>query len=91
MSEELFDGLQIMSPEELNAAVKADDNPSDDNTKTPSAGESEGFEFKPVATETGEGAYANDNKDALATKDSNSSSDGETRNEAVYKALMKDL
>jgi hypothetical protein len=91
MSEELFDGLQIMSPEELNAAVKADDNPSDDNTKTPSAGESEGFEFKPVTTETGEGAYANDNKDALATKDSNSSSDGETRNEAVYKALMKEL
>lgn len=91
MSEELFDGLQIMSPEELNAAVKADDNPSDDNTKTPSAGESEGFEFKPVTTETGEGAYANDNKDAPATKDSNSSSDGETRNEAVYKALMKEL
>ena len=92
MSEELFDGLQIMSPEELNAAVKADDNPSDDNTKTPSAGESEGFEFKPVATETGEGAYANDNKDAPATKDTNAeSSDGETRNEAVYKALMKEL
>jgi hypothetical protein len=81
-----------MSPEELNAAVKADDNPSDDNTKTPSAGESEGFEFKPVATETGEGAYANDNKDAPATKDTNAeSSDGETRNEAVYKALMKEL
>jgi len=91
MSEELFDGLQIMSPEELNAAVKADDNPSDENNATPSAGESEGFEFKPVATETGEGAYANDNKDAPATKDSNSSSDGETRNEAVYKALMKEL
>lgn len=92
MSEELFDGLQIMSPEELNAAVKADDNPSDDNTKTPSAGESEGFEFKPVTTETGEGAYANDNKDAPATKDTDAgSSDGETRNEAVYKALMKEL
>lgn len=91
MSEELFDGLQIMSPEELNAAVKADDNTSDENTATPSAGESEGFEFKPVTTETGEGAYANDNKDAPATKDSNSSSDGETRNEAVYKALMKEL
>jgi len=91
MSEELFDGLQIMSPEELNAAVKADNNPSDENNATPSAGESEGFEFKPVATETGEGAYANDNKDAPATKDSNSSSDGETRNEAVYKALMKEL
>jgi hypothetical protein len=80
-----------MSPEELNAAVKADNNPSDENNATPSAGESEGFEFKPVATETGEGAYANDNKDAPATKDSNSSSDGETRNEAVYKALMKEL
>ena len=91
MSEELFDGLQIMSPEELNAAVKADDNPSDENNATPSVGESEGFEFKPVTTETGEGAYANDNKDAPATKNSNNSSDGETRNEAVYKALMKEL
>lgn len=92
MSEELFDGLQIMSPEELNAAVKADSNTSDDNTATPSAGESEGFEFKPVATETGEGAYANDNKDALATKDANKDSgSGDSRNEAVYKALMKEL
>lgn len=92
MSEELFDGLQIMSPEELNAAVKADDNPSDDKTQTPSAGETEGFEFKPVATETGEGAYANDNKDAPATKDTTGNTgEGETRNEAVYKALMKEL
>lgn len=92
MSDELFDGLQIMSPEELNAAVKADDNPSDENTKTPSAGESEDFEFKPVTTETGEGAYANDNKDAPATKDTTGNTgEGETRNEAVYKALMKEL
>ncbi len=92
MSDELFDGLQIMSPEELNAAVKAGDNTSDETTTTSSAGESEDFEFKPVTTETGEGAYANDNKDAAATKDTGkSSSDGETRNEAVYKALMKEL
>lgn len=92
MSDELFDGLQIMSPEELNAAVKADDNSSDENTKTPSAGESEDFEFKPVTTETGEGAYANDNKDAPATKDTTGNTgEGETRNEAVYKALMKEL
>jgi hypothetical protein len=92
MSEELFDGLQIMSPEELNAAVKADSNTSDENNATPSVGESGEFEFNPVTTETGEGAYANDNKDALATKDVNKDSrDGESRNEAVYKALMKEL
>jgi hypothetical protein len=92
MSDELFDGLQIMSPDELNAAVKATDDSSADNTKIPSAGESGEFEFKPVTTETGEGAYANDNKDAAATKDTGKdSSDGETRNEAVYKALMKEL
>lgn len=92
MSDELFDGLQIMSPDELNAAVKATDDSTDDNAKTPSVGESEDFEFKPVTTETGEGAYANDNKDAPATKDTGKgSSDGETRNEAVYKALMKEL
>ena len=92
MSEELFDGLQIMSPDELNAAVTAADTSEENKDKNAPAGESGEFEFKPVTTETGEGAYENDNKGAPATKDTEpNSSNGEPRNEAVYKALMKEL
>lgn len=90
MSEELFDGLQIMSPDELNAAVTAADTSEENKDKNPPAGESGEFEFKPVTTETGNGAYENNN--GASTKDTGSNSgEGESKNEAVYKALMKEL
>ena len=46
---ELFEGLQIMSPEELNSAVSTAESKEEtkENVKA-SAGESEEFEFLPV-------------------------------------------
>ena len=57
---ELFEGLQIMSPEELNSAVSTAESKEEtkENVKA-SAGESEEFEFLPVESEKGEGAYEN--------------------------------
>jgi hypothetical protein len=82
-NEELFEGLQIMSPEELNTAVAAEDSP-----ETVVAKEPENFEFKPVASETGDDDTTREGK--VITKPQTSESN-EPRNEAVYKALMKEL
>lgn len=87
MSEEtndLFEGLQIMSPEELNAAVK-----TSDDSENPGAGEpKEDVElFKPVATESGD----SDNTEKIINKPSENSDSNESKNEVVYKALMKEL
>jgi len=79
---ELFEGLQIMSPEELNSAVKGDSSDSEEEVKQ------DGLElFKPVVTETGDSEIA---EKKVTTSQNNSSSD-ESRNEVVYKALMKEL
>lgn len=81
---DLFEGLQIMSPEELNAAVKT----NDDSEENPGAGEpNEPSElFKPVATESG------GSEETVKPASNNKSSDSnENRNEVVYKALMKEL
>jgi len=81
---DLFEGLQIMSPEELNAAVKT----NDDSEEKPEVGEpNEPSElFKPVATERG------DSEETVRPASDNKSSDSnENRNEVVYKALMKEL
>jgi hypothetical protein len=86
-NEELFDGLQIMSPEELNSAVKAEDVGSENINN--SEGESEGFVLKPVEAETGDDATTRESKETYvkqATTDSN-----ENRSETVYKALLKEL
>ena len=82
-NEELFEGLQIMSPEELNTAVAAEDSPETIVTK----GSNE-FEFKPVVSESGDDDTTRENK--VVTK-SQTSGANEPRNEAVYKALMKEL
>jgi len=85
MSEEnnLFEGLQIMSPEELNSAVK-ETNSEDVGTNEDSK---EGLElFKPVLAETGD----SDNTEKVI-KPNNNSDSNENRNEVVYKALMKEL
>jgi hypothetical protein len=86
-NEELFDGLQIMSPEELNSAVQAEE--GDSENANISAGESEGFVLKPVEAETGDDATTRESKETYvkqATTDSN-----ENRSETVYKALLKEL
>ncbi len=68
-SNDLFDGLQIMSPEELNAAVKGNDSeePQDRGKE-----EEEGLElFKPVASESGD----SDNTEKTVTTPNTRSSD----------------
>ena len=82
-NEELFEGLQIMSPEELNTAVAAEDSPETIVTKG-----SDEFEFKPVVSESGDDDTTRENK--VVTKPQTSGAN-EPRNEAVYKALMKEL
>ena len=82
-NEELFEGLQIMSPEELNTAVAAEDSPETIVTKG-----SDEFEFKPVVSESGDDGTTKENK--VVSKPQTSEAN-EPRNEAVYKALMKEL
>jgi hypothetical protein len=82
-NEELFEGLQIMSPEELNSAVKAEDSGEPIVAKEP-----ETFEFKPVESESGDDETTAETKTITKTK---STEADVPRNEAVYKALMKEL
>jgi hypothetical protein len=86
-NEELFEGLQIMSPEELNSAVKAEDVGSEDISN--SAGESEEFILKPVAAETGDDATTRESKETYVQEKTSASN--ENRGETVYKALLKEL
>jgi hypothetical protein len=81
---ELFDGLQIMSPEELNAAVKGNDS----EEKDPEGTENVDVEiFKPVTAESGD----SDNTEKVIKSTETNSNSNENRNEVVYKALMKEL
>ena len=82
-NEELFEGLQIMSPEELNSAVKAES--SEENKKV----EVETFEIKPVVSEKGDDDTTAETKNQPTTKETSGSN--ENKNEVVYKALMKEL
>jgi hypothetical protein len=84
---DLFEGLQIMSAEELNSAVESKNEggePSEDST--------EEFTLTPVVAEKGDDTTTRESKAtqvaATETKDSGSS---ENKNEIVYKALMKEL
>lgn len=86
-NEELFDGLQIMSPEELNSAVETAEGGSE-NTNN-SAGESEEFVLKPVAAETGDDVTTRESKETYVKESTPSSN--ENRSETVYKALLKEL
>jgi len=86
MSEEkddLFEGLQIMSPEELNSVVESEESEEKEETKT----EEESSEmFQPVESEKGEGAYENtDNQTESKTATSSE------RSEEIYKGLIKEL
>ena len=83
-NEELFEGLQIMSPEELNSAVKAESNEEEGEAK-----EVEAFEIKPVVSEKGDDDTTAETKEQPTTKETSGSN--ENKNEVVYKALMKEL
>jgi hypothetical protein len=83
-NEELFEGLQIMSPEELNSAVKAETNEEEGEAK-----EVEAFEIKPVVSEKGDDDTTAETKEQPTTKETSGSN--ENKNEVVYKALMKEL
>ena len=82
--EDLFEGLQIMSPEELNAVVESDENSEETETKTETKEES-GM-FQPVESEKGEGAY----EDTKNQTDSKTATSNE-RSEEIYKGLIKEL
>ena len=83
--EDLFEGLQIMSPEELNAVVESDENSEGKEKETKPDDESEGM-FKPVASEEGEGSYENTKN----SSDSKTATSNE-KSEAIYKGLIKEL
>ncbi len=83
--EDLFEGLQIMSPEELNAVVESDENSEGEEKETKPDDESEGM-FKPVASEEGEGSYENTKN----SSDSKTATSNE-KSEAIYKGLIKEL
>lgn len=84
---DLFEGLQIMSPEELNAAVKTSDSSEEiQGSGEPKEEEEEGL-FKPVSAESGDSGTT---EKTITTTIPNSDSN-ENRNEVVYKALMKEL
>lgn len=86
MSEEkddLFEGLQIMSPEELNSVVESEESEEKEETKT----EEESSEmFQPVESEKGEGAYENTDNQTESTTATSSE-----RSEEIYKGLIKEL
>lgn len=87
MDNELFDGIQIMSPQELEQSLsKTSDDSSDDTTNgTPAATGTEEFTLEPVVSQRGEGATEN----KVITEDTPPAN--EQKGEAVYKALMKEL
>lgn len=83
--EDLFEGLQIMSPEELNSVVEAEkDSEEQEETKTESKEDS--TMFQPVESEEGEGAYE-DTKNQTDSKTTTSSE----KSEEIYKGLIKEL
>jgi hypothetical protein len=86
---DLFEGLQIMSPEELNAAVKGGSSEEEENNGEGVKVEDAGEFFKPVVTETGDSGTTDEPKAATETK--TETNESQTKNEVVYKALMKEL
>lgn len=85
--EGLFDGIQIMSPEELEKASGGEEITSEEQGEI--KGEEEGFVLKPVAAETGDDETTSENKEIISK--SQKSEVNVSQNEAVYKALMKTL
>ena len=84
-TEDLFEGLQIMSPEELNSVVESDENSEEKEKEAKPNDDSEGM-FQPVKSEEGEGSYE-DTKNSTETKTATSNE----KSEAIYKGLIKEL
>jgi hypothetical protein len=89
MNDDLFEGLQIMSPEELNSAVSGKEEQADDATSL----ESEGFELTPVITERGDEETTASTKEVKPTSTviDETKHSNENVSEVKYKALMKEL
>jgi hypothetical protein len=86
-NEELFEGLQIMSPEELEKTMdSSSEETPEGETGVNGEGENEFF-LKPVAAETGDDDSIE--KTITTKEETNESNPG--RNETIYKALLKEL
>lgn len=87
---DLFDGLQIMSASELNSAVKGETSGEEDPAAEASVDEE--FELTPVKSESGEsGITTPEAKEFTTTTTSAEPKSDVSKNETVYKALMKEL
>lgn len=84
-NEELFEGLQIMSAAELNSAVKNEENEDPTAVGNPE----EEFSLEPVSAERGDDTPAE--KPAQTEAKTETNTDSTSKNEVVYKALMKEL
>jgi hypothetical protein len=86
-NEELFEGLQIMSPEELEKTISpSSEETPEGETGVDGEGENEFF-LKPVAAETGDDEST---EKTITTKEETNESTS-SRNETIYKALLKEL
>lgn len=85
---DLFDGLQIMSASELNSAVKGE--PSGEEDPAAETSVAEEFELTPVKSETGESGITTPEAKEITTTSAEPKTDV-SKNETVYKALMKEL
>lgn len=85
---DLFEGLQIMSAEELNSAVES--SKGDGESPIDSAEE---FTLTPVVAEKGDDTTTRESKatQVATTTETKDSGSNENKNEIVYKALMKEL
>ena len=94
-NDDLFEGLQIMSPSELNNSLKGEQS-GDEGNASPNfqldSVESE-FTLEPVKpTETGDSGVDNKTTASAEVKtETKTSSSNENQSEVVYKALMKEL
>jgi hypothetical protein len=84
-NEELFEGLQIMSAAELNSAVKGEEN---EGVETSTSADEE-FSLEPVVAEKGDDSVTT--KTVETTTETKTNTDSTSKNEVVYKALMKEL
>lgn len=83
-SDELWEGLQIMTPQELNQTIENKDNPEDSKPE-----EKTEFTLEPVRAEVGDDAPENKEVPTETKPVSNEGPKG--NNEVIYKALLKEL
>ena len=86
--EDLFEGLQIMSPEELNAVVESDENSEEEGEEKNKVKDTPEGVFTPVSSEEGEGSYENTKNQS---KEEGKTATSNERSEEIYKGLIKEL